>query len=258
MTDSVRKYPVVPSYLVSTGHLPESTPVRDAISSMYRDTIAAHQSSNQDVTAALAKGDYGRAAGASARQIVTLPLGFASDSIGRPVMSVVGQVGHFLGGLLGTPGTTEAAPVAAVKPAAPKAPAPNKPAAKTPPTEADLQQAASNHVRAAIESVLTGGPRPFSIDALTALSGAPQVAPTTRPTTPKEAMMGGAAELSNRIYASQLAQARELAKSDPEKGALAEQKATEAHFQRIASMAGAFNPQNYTMAQMFGTPGEVP
>lgn len=69
-----------------------------------------------------------------------------------------------------------------------------------------------------------------------------------KPITAKDTMIGQAALSSQQIFQQQLNAAAELAKSDPEKGAAALDKARAENFQRQVAILGA-NPMNVALAQ---------
>lgn len=73
-------------------------------------------------------------------------------------------------------------------------------------------------------------------------------------TTQKDALTGQTAAVSQAIFANEVAQAQELAKTDPEGAKKVTAKATADYYQRNAALVGA-NPQNLAMAQLLNPNG---
>lgn len=72
---------------------------------------------------------------------------------------------------------------------------------------------------------------------------------TGKPGTAKDAVLGQAAKLSQQLFASQVAQATDIAKNDPVGARAIVDKATQEHFARQAGLVG-FNPVQLAQAAL--------
>lgn len=76
-----------------------------------------------------------------------------------------------------------------------------------------------------------------------------------KPRTASDVVLGETAKLSQQIYADQIAQATEMAKTDPDAARDATARATDAYFARQAGLVG-FNPLQLAQAELMNQPEE--
>lgn len=99
---------------------------------------------------------------------------------------------------------------------------------------------------AALDTILRG---PFTRDDLDLVSRS--LPAPAKAATYKDTVLGETAKLSQQIFANQIAQAQELAETNPQAARNATAKATDALYQRNAALVG-MNPLALAQAQMFG------
>lgn len=209
-------------------------------------TARAVQSSTDDAARLFQQGQYARSLGAGlVRPVVSYPVAIADDVIGRPVRALAGLAADAFGGAVGSEGST------AVTRAAPAAPA-AKPATARQAVDASLAKGRASaeptpqqRALAVIDTILRG---PVSLNTLKNVVGL-LPAPTKTDTSAKGAVLGQTAQLSQQIYQNQVAQAQELAKTDPEGAQAVVAKATDDYFKRNAGLVG-FNPADMVNAQI--------
>jgi len=111
---------------------------------------------------------------------------------------------------------------------------------------------AQDRAMAAIDSILS---KPFTMRqfsaATAALPGVTQAGVASTKVAPKmkDTVLGATAELSQSIFAQEIAQAQAMKAADPKGAQDAAKKATDAYFQRNAGLVG-FNPSELLQAQL--------
>lgn len=178
---------------------------------------------------AISAGIAGRAVKTAVQPIVPL-VGPLAAAIGNQGSRVAAR--DFVEGVVGVP----AAPAA--KKAAPKAQPKAAPAAAQAPKVSDRDRTI-----AAINAALN---TPMTLRETQAVVG---LLPAATKTTQKDQLIGATAQLSQQMYAQQIAQATELAKTDPVGAKEMTAKATDAYFQRNAALTG-FNPLQLAQASL--------
>lgn len=228
------------------------------------------------VNTGIANGEVGRTLGGVASGVVRYPLAVASDVVARPVNNVLGGVPGFIGGLLGYKGNE--APAAVTAPAKVAAQASVVDDAEK---NAMAAAAAKRGLPAGTQGLrLTGNPvdaamaagraavvEPTAAERLSTVIGdalkggvtlrelqtlAPLVPALAKPgQSTKNSVLGETAKLSQSIYANEIAQAQELAKTDEAAAQKIVESATAAYFQRNAGLVG-FDPTKLALAQKLG------
>jgi hypothetical protein len=207
---------------------------------------AAKNGVRAETAAEKSRGAGGRIAGAvadsigtAARQAAGIPGEIFARTIGDQDARV--QARAFIGGLLGIPDDPDTSPVAkAVALAAPAAPAASRAASVAAKPVADPRTKQMEFLDRQFS-------RPLTMREAAAYSN--MLPAPARPGSAKDAVFGQAAAFSQSLFQQQIAQATELAKTDPEAGRALTAKAMEAHFQRQAGLVG-FNPMSLAQAQM--------
>lgn len=133
----------------------------------------------------------------------------------------------------------------AQQPAQPKPSAQPKAAAKT---DAPVMVLPEDRARAMLATILS---KPLTISQYEHAAGTlPVVAPMgNKAPKAQDVVLGQTAQLSQQLFSQDIAQAQEIAKSDPEAARAATQKATDAFYQRQASLSGV-NMQQLAQAQL--------
>lgn len=246
-----KSIPMVPSHVISFGTVPVQ-PSR--LAQAYPHTTEALATARQLARDFAARGETARSLGAGIlRPVVTAPVGLVRDVAAVP-MSAIAPVARFLGGALGSSGS-DAVTVAS----APEAPA----VVKQPVSPVDAALAAGRaaastslspqeRTLAAIDSILRG---PVSIKDVQGLAGV-FPALTKVPQTERDATIGKVAQTSEDIYQQEIKAATELAKTDLPAAQAAAAKATDAYFQRGATLVGA-NPLAAAQAKLLNPDDET-
>jgi hypothetical protein len=232
--------------------------VVDAVSQFFQRQFPslndARVSTQAAVADASAKGDYARAAGrAVTGDLLQMPAGLVNDVVGRPVGMIARGIGSFLGGAIGSSGSSSDAittPVVA-KPV-PVAVATNPVAnAMAQGRVAPAPVSAADEIHSFIANRLAAG---VTNHDLAALSGLAQAVPalTKVQQTNKDKIAGTAAAVTDAEFASELAAAKKLGADSPEYQT-AVQKATDNYRTRLATLMGV-NPQGLTMQEMIQNP----
>jgi hypothetical protein len=225
----------------------------DQLSQYFRDAFptinAVRTNTTGAINRAVASGDYARAAGAS---LVGVPEGLAAgvtDVVGRPALGVARGIGSFLGGALGSSGsTTDALPTPVAAKPVPVAVATNPVAnAMAQGREAAVPANAADEIHNFIASRIKSG---VTNHDLAALSGIAQAVPalTKVQQTNRDKITGTAGAVTDAEFAADLAAAKKLGADSPEYTA-AVQKATDKYRQNLATLIGV-NPQGLSMQAM--------
>lgn len=220
--------------------------IGDFARAMFPASTVANASVREGAADAAAQGEYARAAGNIVRGAATIPLAAVDDIVGRPVRTVLGGVPPFVGGLVGSRGSTAVAPAPAARAA---------PASATAASERALTQGRAaaptitpqDQLSAYIGSVLSQG---ATIREAQALGGLIPAGASAQPNA-KSTVLGQTAQLSQSIYQNAVTQAQELAKTDPEGAQKVVEKATADYFARNAGLVG-FDPTKLAQAQLLG------
>lgn len=220
----------------------------EALRSMYPNLNTARVRTNTAVQDNLNKGQYARAAGRAVLGAADQVGGFVNDTITAPAMALGGGIRSFLGGLVGSSGAKNDAgkplpKAAAAKPTTPVAKALAKGAA------ADPVISTGDDIHKFISARLKAGVTNHDLQALAGIAAAvPAVTKSAQ--TNKDKIIGQAADVTDALFASEVAQAQKLGANSPE-FVTAIQKATEKYRVNLATLGGV-NPQGLSMQQMLG------
>lgn len=219
--------------------VPVAVPATPNPNRFMASTRDAFSNANTDVSRFLDKGEYSRAAGASLRQLVTVPLGIANDVVSRPTGTALGAVGRIIGGALGSDGSTTVA-------AAPTLPA------LTPAYES-AGTAAGQSAGPIVANVLKNAPVNVQDATSTYLSNALKNGLTTeqaqrlgvgvptaikQPQTARDKTYDVASEIARAAFATEVGNAQEQAATDPKGARENVKKATDDYFNRLGGLLG--------------------
>ena len=230
---------------------------RDVSGAWFPATAAAVRAADQDMINASARGETGRAAGASLRRAVTVPVGMAYDAAslaGHGVVNALDPIRRgvmgVLGGFAGSDGTTTVnkayTPPAAVAPAA-------NPVAAAMVAGRDAPQAITAHdqMLAQLSTILGSGNATMSdLKSVSGMLPAPAKA-----VSPKDTVTGDIAKHSKDIYDAEIASivaARKAGEIDQKTGQQMVQKAARDQFLRGTALVG--NPLSFAQANMLPAP----
>lgn len=235
---------------------PAPTPAPSA--RVFDSTRNALENANANVKNYLAKGQYGRAFGATLPQVATVPLGLVNDMINKPGNALLSGLGNVVSGALGSSGSTTVnkTPTVAADAGAGAGTTIGNAAGHAVATALAAGRAAApalstqDELAAYIHSVLSGGATIREAQAL-----GPLVPATIKQAqTSKDALFGQTAAMSQAIYTQQakaLNDAVAAGTITKEQGEIGAQKATDAYFQRNAGLVG-FDPTKLALANQLG------
>lgn len=221
---------------------------------------AARESVARDIANATARDDYGRAAGAVARGVVTYPTGLVNDVVVPPARAIFGALPNFVGGLVGSQGSSEVRrPQGGASVAGGVGPqgnyTPQQLAARDSVTQALQQGRAAeaavtpqDRLTAFVDSVFQ---RPVTLEQAQMAAG---VLPASAPAaSAKDKAVGAATSTADATYQAEIQRAQQLQDQTARDEAI--QKATDRYFNRLATVAGA-NVSNLSLADFANQPEE--